>query len=135
MPDLFARVLSFRASSLYLSSPIDADGPNYINAVAQFNSLSSGPDILQALQAIEKDFGRARSHRNAPRTLDLDLLLYGDQLLNLPDLIVPHPRLTQRAFVLKPLAELNSTLLIHGRSVGEYLEQCADQQCELLDEQ
>ena len=93
-------------SSLYRSAPIDAGGPDYLNAVALVRTQMQPLPFLQALQAIEQAAGRQRSYRNAPRTLDLDIELWGDQVIDLPDLSVPHPRMWQRAFVLLPLAEL-----------------------------
>lgn len=93
-------------SSLYRSAPIDAGGPDYLNAVALVRTQMQPLPFLQALQAIEQAAGRQRSYRNAPRTLDLDIEQWGDQVIDLPDLSVPHPRMWQRAFVLLPLAEL-----------------------------
>ena len=93
-------------SSLYRSAPIDAGGPDYLNAVALVRTQMQPLPFLQALQAIEQAAGRQRSYPNAPRTLDLDIELWGDQVIDLPDLSVPHPRMWQRAFVLLPLAEL-----------------------------
>lgn len=95
-----------RASSFYRSAPVQADGPWYVNAVAELHTRLSAPHLLQRLQAIEADAGRTRPYRNAPRTLDLDLLLYGSASIVSDWLIVPHPRLWQRAFVLHPLGEL-----------------------------
>lgn len=95
-----------RTSSLYRSAPVDASGPDYVNAVAEI-ATSLGPQaLLAALQALEHAAGRERPYRNAPRTLDLDLLLYGEQHIATPALTVPHPRMYERAFVLRPLAEL-----------------------------
>ena len=93
-------------SSLYRSAPIDAGGPDYLNAVALVRTQMQPLPFLEALQAIEQAAGRQRSYRNAPRTLDLDIELWGEQVIDLPDLSVPHPRMWQRAFVLLPLAEL-----------------------------
>lgn len=93
-------------SSLYSSAPIDSSGPDYLNAVAYLPTRLSAPDLLAALQQIENAAGRERPYRNAPRTLDLDVLLYGDASIDSPSLTVPHPRMYQRAFVLLPLAEL-----------------------------
>ena len=95
-----------RTSSLYRSAPVDAHGPDYLNAVAEIATTLSPHDLLAALQALEHAAGRERPYRNAPRTLDLDLLLYGDECVTTPDLTVPHPRMFERAFVLRPLAEL-----------------------------
>jgi 2-amino-4-hydroxy-6-hydroxymethyldihydropteridine diphosphokinase len=93
-------------SSLYRTAPIESSGPDYINAVARVETTLSAPDLLKALLAIEQLAGRERPYRNAPRTLDLDLLLYGDARMDSPQLTLPHPRMQQRAFVLVPLAEL-----------------------------
>lgn len=95
-----------QTSSLYRSAPVDAAGPDYINAVAQIHTALAPLALLAQLQAIEDGAGRVRPYANAPRTLDLDLLLYGDQSIALPTLTVPHPRLTTRAFVLQPLAQI-----------------------------
>jgi len=103
---------SFAASSLWGSAPIDSSGPDYVNAVARLRTALAPRALLDALQAIEQRFGRERPYRNAPRTLDLDVLLYGvegdDGGLVLADerLVLPHPRAAQRAFVLAPLAQL-----------------------------
>ena len=94
------------ASRLYASAPIDSSGPDYVNAVAQISTRLSAPALLAQLQAIEAAAGRERPYRNAPRTLDLDVLLYGDARISSPTLTVPHPRMQQRAFVLLPLAEI-----------------------------
>ena len=103
---------SFRPSSLYASAPVDSSGPDYVNAVARLRTALAPLALLDALQAIEQRFGRERPYRNAPRTLDLDLLLYGvdgeqgGRVLHDARLVLPHPRAAQRAFVLEPLAEL-----------------------------
>jgi 2-amino-4-hydroxy-6-hydroxymethyldihydropteridine diphosphokinase len=99
-------------SSLYRSAPIDAQGADYINAVAQLQTGLSPAALLEQLQAIEARFGRERPYRNAPRTLDLDLLLYGQRRIAEPLLTVPHPRLHERAFVLAPLAEIAPDLAL-----------------------
>ena len=93
-------------SSLYRSAPVDAGGPDFINAVAQVETRLNAPELLRQLQALELAAGRERPYRNAPRTLDLDLLLYADSSIDLPQLTVPHPRMFERAFVLVPLAEI-----------------------------
>jgi 2-amino-4-hydroxy-6-hydroxymethyldihydropteridine diphosphokinase len=103
---------SFQASALYGSAPVDASGPDYVNAVARLRTVLAPHALLDALQAIEQRFGRERPYRNAPRTLDLDLLLFGVQgdaggvVIADERLVVPHPRAAQRTFVLEPLAEL-----------------------------
>ena len=98
-------------SSLYRSAPVDAAGPDFINAVAELSTTLKPLPLLHALQAIEQQHGRQRPYRNAPRTLDLDLLLYGQRVVDVADLTVPHPRLQRRAFVLLPLLELAPDLL------------------------
>ena len=93
-------------SSFYRSQPIDSSGPDYLNAVAELQTALTAPALLCHLQAIEQGAGRERPYRNAPRTLDLDLLLFGSARIDSPALTVPHPRMAQRAFVLQPLAEI-----------------------------
>lgn len=101
-----------KASSLYRTAPIDSSGPDYINAVAEVRTVLTAPALLAALQSIENGAGRERPYRNAPRTLDLDLLLYGSGRLDSPPLlIVPHPRMWERGFVLCPLAEIAPQLV------------------------
>ena len=95
-----------RASSPYRSAPIESSGPDYINAVAEIATSLAPLALLAELQALEHAAGRERPHHNAPRTLDLDLLLYGDSVLSGATLTVPHPRMLDRAFVLLPLAEI-----------------------------
>ena len=97
---------SWRASSLWRSAPIDAAGPDFFNAVAGFATPLAPHALLDELQAIERRFGRKRPYRNAPRTLDLDLLLYADLHQADDRLELPHPRAARRTFVLAPLAEL-----------------------------
>lgn len=103
---------SFLASSLYRSAPIDSSGPDYVNAVARLRTALAPHALLDALQVIERGFGRERPYRNAPRTLDLDVLLYGVEEvaggIELADsrLTLPHPRAAGRAFVLAPLVEI-----------------------------
>lgn len=93
-------------SSLYSSAPVDANGPDYLNAVAALETWLTPQILLTHLQSLELAAGRLRPYPNAPRTLDLDILLWGDMCLNTPTLTVPHPRMWQRAFVLYPLAQL-----------------------------
>ena len=95
-----------RASSLYRSAPFEAQGPDFINAVALLDTYLSPDALLNALQALELAQGRERPYKNAPRTLDLDLIFYGDVQLHTERLTLPHPRWHERAFVLKPLAEV-----------------------------
>ena len=122
------------ASSLYRTAPVGLKRqPDFINAVVELVVVSSAPDLLESLFEIEARFGRQRSVKNAPRTLDLDLLLYGDEVSDDPQLTLPHPRLHERAFVLAPLAEIAPQLTIPGRGkVGELLLRCADQRIEKM---
>jgi len=118
-----------RTSSLYRTAPIDSSGDDYVNAVASLDTDLDAHALLQALFAIEQAHGRERPYRNAPRTLDLDLLLYGDEIIDdAPTLMVPHPRMHERAFVLAPLAEAAPGLVIPGRgSVAALLAGVEDQ--------
>ena len=93
-------------SSLYRSAPFEASGPDFINAVAALDTALDAYALLEALQQLEQRAGRERPYRNAPRTLDLDLILHGDTMLDTPTLTLPHPRMDARAFVLQPLAEI-----------------------------
>ena len=95
-----------RVSPLYGSAPVDAGGPDYLNAVAELTTTLAPQALLEALQTIERGAGRERPYRNAPRTLDLDILWFGGQIIDSPALTVPHPRMAERAFVLRPLADL-----------------------------
>jgi len=116
-------------SSLYRSAPVGyADQPDFINAVAQIETRLAPHDLLQSLLGIEQEFGRVREFRNAPRTLDLDLLLYDDIHFHEPGLTLPHPRMHERAFVLLPLLEIDPHCVIPGRgSASDWLAQCDDQ--------
>lgn len=100
------QVTLLRASSLYRTAPVDSSGPDYINAVVQVQTTLSAPDLLAGLQTQELAAGRLRPYRNAPRTLDLDILSYGEARIDSPYLTLPHPRMLERAFVLVPLAEI-----------------------------
>ncbi|WP_353239372.1 2-amino-4-hydroxy-6-hydroxymethyldihydropteridine diphosphokinase [Limnohabitans sp.] len=93
-------------SRLYRSAPYEAQGPDFVNAVAQLDTSLSAPELLNALQALEALAGRQRPYVNAPRTLDLDLIFYGQSHIDSPRLQVPHPRWRERAFVLLPLADI-----------------------------
>ncbi|MEN3109755.1 2-amino-4-hydroxy-6-hydroxymethyldihydropteridine diphosphokinase [Uliginosibacterium paludis] len=123
-------------SSLYRTAPQgpDVDGqPDYVNAVAAVDTKLAAPELLEALFGIEQRFGRQRSKRNAARTLDLDLLLYSHEVLDMPGLHVPHPRMHERAFVLIPLSELAPEAHIPGRGpVMELLDALPDQRIERI---
>jgi len=95
------------ASSLYASAPHEAIGPEFVIAVAMYDTDFPPLELLDALQNLETIAGRERSFLNAPRTLDLDIIFYGDVALDSPRLTLPHPRWQERAFVLVPLAEIS----------------------------
>jgi 2-amino-4-hydroxy-6-hydroxymethyldihydropteridine diphosphokinase len=121
-------------SPLYRSAPLQAPGPEYVNAVAAVDTELSAAQLLEALQAIESRRGRERTARNAPRTLDLDLLLFGATAFASPTLTLPHPRMHERAFVLQPLLDLDPRAEIPGRgSARALLRACAGQRIERLD--
>ena len=101
-------------SSLFRSAPVDAGGDDYVNAVARIETTLPAAELLAALMDIERAHGRERTGYNAPRTLDLDLLLYGRDKIATDTLTVPHPRMTQRAFVLIPLLQIAPLIDIPG---------------------
>jgi 2-amino-4-hydroxy-6-hydroxymethyldihydropteridine diphosphokinase len=94
------------SSSLYRSAPVDSSGPDYINAVLRISTSLPAYTLLSLLQKLEQAAGRKRPYPNAPRTLDLDILCFGDAHISSQRLTVPHPRMKQRAFVLLPLSEI-----------------------------
>ena len=122
-------------SSLYRTAPLDASGPDFINAALSLHTRLTPESLLQHLLDIEALHGRERPYRNAPRTLDLDLLLYGEQVRQTALLVLPHPRMHQRQFVLAPLLELNPQLRIPGHgAVRELSAALPDQTIERLSE-
>jgi 2-amino-4-hydroxy-6-hydroxymethyldihydropteridine diphosphokinase len=124
-------------SSLYRTAPVGLKHqPDFINAVVALDTRLGPRELLEELFALEARFGRERSVKNAPRTLDLDLLLHGDAIINHPALTLPHPRMHERAFVLAPLAEIAPSLVIPGRGpVAALLAACADQRIHPLTRQ
>jgi 2-amino-4-hydroxy-6-hydroxymethyldihydropteridine diphosphokinase len=110
-------------SELRETDPVGVvDQPAFLNAAAALETELSARELLDALLAIERELGRERRERWGPRTIDLDLLLYGDELIDEPGLTVPHPRLHERRFALEPLADLDPELAIPGRGrVGDLL--------------
>ncbi|TMH27989.1 MAG: 2-amino-4-hydroxy-6-hydroxymethyldihydropteridine diphosphokinase [Betaproteobacteria bacterium] len=121
-------------SPFYRSAPIDADGPDYLNAVALLRTGLPPLALLAELQRVEARHGRERGYRNAPRTLDLDLLVYDELRLATPALTLPHPRMHERAFVLRPLADVAPELSIPGRgAVSEWLPRVVDQRVEKIE--
>jgi 2-amino-4-hydroxy-6-hydroxymethyldihydropteridine diphosphokinase len=114
-------------SSLYRTAPIESSGDDYVNAVVKILTDWHAPMLLSLLQNIEQNAGRERPYRNAPRTLDLDLLLYGDARIESESLTVPHPRILQRAFVLMPLQEISPEIVSAAA-----LQAVADQRIEKI---
>ena len=121
------RVLA--ASSLYRTAPVGVgEQPDFINAVAKIETTLGARALLDGLIATEARFGRERPFPGAARTLDLDLLLYGDRTIDEPGLVVPHPRMHERAFVLAPLAEMEAETVVPGKGrAGALLKACAGQ--------
>ncbi len=121
-------------SSLVASSPVGyVDQPDFINAVAQVETALAPRALLNALLELEQRHGRVRSFHNAPRTLDLDLLLYGDARFHEDGLTLPHPRMTERAFVLLPLLEIAPHIVIPGLGrAADYLAACSSQRVQPL---
>ena len=116
-------------SPVYQSTPLGpSDQPDFLNAVAGFDTQLAAEQVLDSLQAIERDAGRIRGRRWGPRTLDLDLLIHGDHVIDSPRLILPHPRIAERDFVLVPLADLTGTdFVLPGKQVlGDALARCPD---------
>lgn len=108
-----------KSSSLYLSAPVGyADQPDFVNAVCALETALSGVDLLAELNQIEAEFGRERTFRNAPRTLDLDIIDYNGESSNDPHLTLPHPRAHERSFVMLPLAEILPDFVLgeHGKA-------------------
>lgn len=122
-------------SALYRSAPLGvAPQADFINAVVRVDTELEPETLLNELQAIEQRHGRTRPYPGAPRTLDLDLLLFGDFTYSTPRLTVPHPRMHQRAFVLRPLLDLDPAILIPGKGPATtLLAACRSQPIELLD--
>jgi 2-amino-4-hydroxy-6-hydroxymethyldihydropteridine diphosphokinase len=126
-------VTACEVSPVYRSAPVDAQGPDFHNAVARLETTLPPLDLLDLLQDIEQAHGRQRPYRNAPRTLDLDLLLYGSTTRDDVRLVLPHPRLHQRAFVLRPLLDLDPHCEIPGLGAASaWLDGVAGQVIERL---
>lgn len=116
-----------KVARLYSSAPIESSGPNYVNTVASIRTSLSPQQLLACLQRIELRHGRERPYKNAPRTLDLDLLLYDDVTLDSPTLTIPHPRMHLRAFVLQPLLDVAGNLQLPQGHIQALLERCKEQ--------
>lgn len=127
-----ASIQKLACSRFYRSSPVDSSGPDYVNAVARLETSLASITLLHFLQALENRYGRERPYVNAPRTLDLDVLLFNNETNNSAELTLPHPRMHERAFVLLPLQELAPGLTLAQGTLNTLLEQCKDQGIELL---
>jgi 2-amino-4-hydroxy-6-hydroxymethyldihydropteridine diphosphokinase len=124
-----AGVTILRRSSVYESEPWgEAEGENFLNAILEIERHGSAHDLLRTLHDIENQLGRTRERPYAPRACDLDLLLWGDEIIQTAELIVPHPKMTQRKFVLVPLCELIPDVLhpVIGRTMADLLAECPD---------
>lgn len=120
-------VLQFELSSLYSSSPMGPqDQPDYVNAVAIFNTDLAAHALLDLMQAIELQHGRVRAQHWGPRTLDLDLLFYGEERINDSRLIVPHPGILEREFVVIPLAEIRPNFLLPNKQTALHYAETLD---------
>lgn len=122
-------------SSLYRSAPVGfLDQPDFVNAVAQVVTRLTPQALLAALLQIEQEYGRERTFHNAPRTLDLDVLLYDDMQIQEPGLTIPHPQMHLRAFVLLPLLEISSACIIPAIGSAELaMQDCLNQDLEKLE--
>jgi 2-amino-4-hydroxy-6-hydroxymethyldihydropteridine diphosphokinase len=128
--DLLAqRVKIEQTSSLYVTEPVDhKDQPLFLNAVCRVRTSLAPEDLLGLAKRIEVAMGRKPSFVNGPRPIDIDILFYGDKVVNIPHLVIPHPRVQERAFVLVPLAEIASRLVhpVSGQTVGDMIGRLKD---------
>ena len=128
--DLLAqRVKIEKTSSLYVTEPVDyRDQPLFLNAVCRIQTSLAPDELLGLAQRIEAALGRKPSFRNGPRPIDIDILFYGNMVVNIPHLVIPHPRVQERAFVLVPLEEIAPRLVhpVSGRTVREMVGQLRD---------
>ena len=129
------KITLIRTSSFYGSTAVGVtEQPDFINAVAHINTSLAPLELLDTLQSIENDFHRQRTLRWGPRTLDLDLLLYGNQQIDLPRLTVPHPRMHERSFVIFPLAEIAPLLVFPNGLELSYYQSNITNDCWILKE-
>jgi len=131
--DTSAGVQVMAVSPFYRSAPVQAEGPDFINAVAQVRTTLTPLELLDVLQAIEQAHLRQRPYRNAPRTLDLDLLWHDARVISSARLVLPHPRMHERAFVLAPLLDLAPAWTLPQGDLPTLLAACTGQAIERLD--
>lgn len=124
---------AIKVSRYYETEPVGVSGPQplFLNAAVVGETARSASEFLAALLAIETQLGRERPFANAPRTIDLDLVLFGNQMIDEPGLVVPHPRFRERQFVLEPLAEIAPDMMdpLTGKMVGELLKFLLEPEC------
>jgi 2-amino-4-hydroxy-6-hydroxymethyldihydropteridine diphosphokinase len=125
-------ILACEASPFYRSAPVDAFGPDFVNAVARLQTTLAPLQLLDVLQALEQKHGRQRLYRNAPRRLDLDLLLYGETVMHSERIVLPHPRMHERAFVLLPLYDLAPWLALEQGTLEQLLQKLRGQSIERI---
>jgi 2-amino-4-hydroxy-6-hydroxymethyldihydropteridine diphosphokinase len=118
---------AIEVAPFYGSDPVDAQGPTFVNTVARIQTHLAPLALLDVLQDLERAHGRERPFRNAPRTLDLDLLWYEEVAMETARLTLPHPRMHMRAFVLKPLNDLMPELVLKQGNIAQLRAQCSDQ--------
>ena len=122
-----------KESPRYESAPVDATGPNYVNSVLEVQWQGSAAELLSACLGLEAQLGRIRTTRNAPRPIDVDVLLFGLQTVHTDSLTVPHPRMHLRRFVLEPLLQLNPQAQIPCMGLArDYLQATLDQDVQLI---
>lgn len=128
-------IRNLELSPLYRTAPVgNTEQGWFVNAVARVETSLDAVDLLRVCLAVEAEFRRERRERWGPRTLDVDVLLFGDERIDAEALRVPHPRMTERAFVLAPLVDLDTEIWVFGRRAKDWLADCAGQEIERMEE-